>query len=587
MAGEHLRSDLAFAVDAFGGLDRLVAIGRFDELNTETVGAILDEAERFAEAELQPLYRVGDRSGATISDGAVTTPPGWREAYRRWVAAGWNGIGCPPEWGGQGLPIVVQMAVQEIWNAANPAFAVGPMLTNGAVHALMAHASGELQQRFLPHLVSGEWMATMNLTEPQAGSDLGAIRTKAIRAADGSYRISGQKIFITYGEHDLTANIVHLVLARLEGAPAGTAGISMFVVPKTLDDGSRNDVFAAGLEHKLGLHGSPTCTMVYGGRGEGAAGWIVGEENRGLAAMFTMMNLARLNVGVQGVGVAERACRQAFAYAKARQQGRAPGAKQAGAIGAHPDVQRMLARMAALTTASRALCLACAEAMDMSVAAADAGERQLWADRASLLTPVAKAFATDAANEVTSLNIQVHGGAGYIEETGAAQLARDARIFAIYEGTNGIQAIDLVTRKLKLGDGAAIAAVIAEIEATAESIGRINAREFGATAGALRSSSAGLRNATEFLGKALAEHREADALAGATPYFRLLGLAFGGALLAKGALSAVEGERDRAVALARFHAEAMLGEAPALAAAVMEGPEGLRQAARYLGLLQE
>ncbi len=574
-------ADITFALRAYGGLDRLIATGAFPDLDGETADAIIEEASRFAENQLAPLNQPGDRVGVTFADGVVTTPPGWNEVYRRWREAGWNGLGSPVEWGGQGLPMVLQMALQEIWNSANAAFAVGPMLNGGAVHALLAHATEDLHKRYLPKLVSGEWMVTMDLTEPQAGSELSAITTKAERGADGTYRLFGQKTFITYGEHDFTDNIVHLVLARIADAPHGSTGISMFLVPKMLDDGSRNDLVATANEHKLGLHGSPTCTMVYGETGRGATGWLVGRENRGLVCMFAMMNHARLSVGVQAVGVAARALQLALSFAAERRQGHALGAPrdQMSLIGEHPDIQRHLLQMSALTAASRAICYACAEAIDMSMAAPE-GERHAWADRASLLTPVAKAFATDAVNEVTSAGIQVHGGAGYIEETGAAQLFRDARIFAIYEGTNGIQAMDLATRKVKLGGGTAIAAVINEIAEIAVAVAKANRPQFGQTAARLTEAGKHLAAATAFLTKSLANGDHQPVLAGATPYARLFGLAFGGALLAKGALGADETNRDRAIALARFHSESLLGEAASLAVAVIEGAEGLQQAAR-------
>ena len=547
-------------------------------LDADTAGDVLAEAGRFAGEVLAPLNRVGDRAGVRLEDGAVRTAPGWPDAYRKWRSAGWNGISAPEEWGGQGLPQILQAAVAEFWNSGSAAFAVGPMLTAGAIEALAAHADDALKRRYLPPLVSGVWMASMNLTEPQAGSDLGAITTRAERAGDGSYRIHGQKIFITYGDHDLCENIAHLVLARLADAPLGTAGISMFLVPKFLvgDDGSlgkRNAVSVAGIEDKLGLHGSPTCTLIH----DGATGWLVGEENRGLAAMFTMMNSARLGVGIQGVGVAERAYQEALAYARQRRQGRGAGGRD-GAMAAiieHPDVRAMLLRMKALTAASRAICHACAHAIDMS-RSGPAGKRAEWSDRAGLLTPLAKAFSTDAAIEVASLGIQVHGGAGYIEATGAAQHLRDARIFPIYEGTNGIQAIDLVTRKLKLADGRAVRTLIGELEAIAARVEKSNRPQFGSVARRLRDATGHLAQATEFLLASLADGQAATALAGATPYLRLLGLTAGGALLAKGALADEDG--GRWVALARYFAETMVAETGALALAVTEGAPALDQA---------
>jgi acyl-CoA dehydrogenase len=582
-------AEIAFTMNGIAGLDTVIATGAFGDLSAETVEAILAEAGRFAAEELAPLNPIGDRSGARLEGGRVTTPAGWKEAYARWAAAGWNGISAPAEWGGQALPVMVQAAAQELWNFGAAAFATGPMLTAGAIEALVAHGSTALQERYLPKLVSGEWMATMNLTEPQAGSDLGGLKTHAERAVDGSYRIFGQKIFITYGEHDFTPNIIHLVLARLPDAPAGTAGISLFLVPKMLvaDDGSietANDVVCAGIETKLGLHGSPTCVMVYGGTGGGAVGFLVGEEHRGLAAMFTMMNLARLNVGIQGIGVGERAYQQALAYANERRQGRAQGVKgnAMSPIIAHPDVRRMLLEMKALVAASRAIAYACAQAIDMSRHAAQA-ERGRWAERAGLLTPIAKAFSTDAGIEVASLGIQVHGGTGYIEQTGAAQHLRDARIFTIYEGTNGIQAIDLVMRKLRLADGAAVRTLIEEFAAIAAEAEATNRPEFGRMGARLHAAVDNLSRTTDFLLSALREGRQTDALAGATPYLRLFGLATGGALLAKGALRAgAESDRNRWVALARFFAETMIEETAALAAIVTEGAEALHQASALL-----
>src|ERR1700722_2367406 len=450
-------ADIAFALKHAARFAAAREDGIYD-LDDETLGAVLEEAGKFATDVIAPLNRVGDLHGTPFKDGVVTTPPGWKAAYTSWAAAGWNGLASPEPWGGQGLPAAVNAACIEMWNSASMAFGIGPVLTMAAINALAQHGSEALQQTYLPKLVSGEWMGTMQLTEPQAGSDVGALRSKAERAADGSYRITGSKIFITYGEHDLTDNIIHFVLARLPDAPPGTRGISLFLVPKFLlnadgSPGARNDVRAHSVEHKLGIHGSPTCTMILGDEG-GAVGFLIGEENAGMARMFTMMNRARLAIGVQGVGIAEAATQQALAYARDRKQGRTPGMKatESAALIAYPDVKRMLLTMRALTGAARAICYSTAMALDRSERSADEAARKAAHDRLSLLTPVAKAFSTDIANEVTSLGIQVHGGMGFIEETGAAQLFRDARIAAIYEGTNGIQAIDLVTRKLPLAN---------------------------------------------------------------------------------------------------------------------------------------
>ncbi|WP_293867844.1 acyl-CoA dehydrogenase family protein, partial [uncultured Alsobacter sp.] len=443
--------DMLFTLRAVAGLDQLVADGLAPELEDGVADAVLEEAGKFASEVVAPLNRVGDKTGSVLKDGKVVTPPGWKEVYTAWAEAGWNGLIADPAYGGQGLPQLIQAACSEMWSSAAFAFALGPLLTAGAIEAVAQHGSEHLKRTYLEKLVSGQWMGTMNLTEPQAGSDLNALRSRAERAGDGTYRIFGQKIFITYGDHDLTDNIVHLVLARLPDAPPGTRGISLFLVPKILvnEDGSLgepNDVRCHSLEHKMGIHASPTCTMVYGDK-DGAVGWLIGEENRGLACMFTMMNAARLGVGLEGVAIAERAYQQAVAYANDRRQGRAPGASGDGmsAIVDHPDVRRMLMVMRAQTRAARAICYMTAEALDRSHRETDPARRKAAADRAALLTPVAKAYSTDIGIEVASLGVQVHGGMGFIEETGAAQHLRDARIAAIYEGTNGIQAIDLVT----------------------------------------------------------------------------------------------------------------------------------------------
>jgi butyryl-CoA dehydrogenase len=584
-------AEIAFALRQ-AGLERLITDGLYPDLSMDLVQAVLEEAGRFSGERIAPLNRPGDVRGAVFEDGAVRMPEGWREVYREWAEAGWNGVTAPPAHGGQGLPVMLGVAVEEMWNAAALAFGLGPLLTAGAVEALEAHAGADLKAAFLDRLVSGEWTGTMNLTEPQAGSDLAAIRTRAERREDGTYRIFGTKIFITYGEHDLTDNIVHLVLARLPDAPPGTRGISLFAVPKFLvnPDGSlgpRNDLRCAGLEHKLGIHASPTCVMVFGD-GPGAVGYLVGEENRGLNAMFTMMNNARLAVGIQGVAIAERATQQAFAYAQERRQGRAPGTPpgEMAPIAAHPDVRRMLLTMRGLTRASRAICYACAEAIDRARRDPDPERRRASQERANLLTPVAKAFSTDAGVEIASLGIQVHGGMGYIEETGAAQHLRDARIAPIYEGTNGIQAIDLVTRKLPQSDGRAVRAYIAELGETARRVGAPNRPDFGRMAERVHDAVAALADSTEWMLGALSRQPEA-ALAGAAPYLRLFGLAAGGAALAEAALEAAQGGNGEdgaaRIALARHFAEAHLPETRALQAAVTEGYGGILDPAALAG----
>jgi acyl-CoA dehydrogenase len=581
--------DITRTLNHVAGLAPMLEKGLVDGLSPDLVEAIVAEAGRFAAEEIAPLARIGDQQGARLEDGEVRTPSGWPELYRKWCEGGWNALAAPAEWGGQGLPMMLSVAALEMWNSAAMAFALGPTLTIGAVEALEKHASEELKNTYLEKLVSGEWMSTMNLTEPQAGSDLGALRTRAERAEDGTYRIFGQKIFITFGEHDFTDNIVHLVLARLPDAPAGTKGISLFLVPKFLvnADGSlgrRNDVFCASIEHKLGLHASPTCTMIYGdgkfGEAPGAVGWLVGEEHRGLACMFTMMNNARLAVGMQGVAVAEAACQKALAFAKERRQGRAPGWSGEGMspIAAHPDVKRMLMTMKALTQAARAIAYSCAHAVDMSRLAAP-GERAHWQERANLLTPVAKAFPTDVGVEVASLGIQVHGGMGFIEETGAAALLRDARIAPIYEGTNGIQAIDLVTRKLPQSGGEHVRGFIAELRGDAERVRGASMPELGETAACLSAALDDLEETTEHLLRLLGEGALETALAGATIYLRLFALAAGGAMLARGAVSSGNADAAR---LARFLAENHLAETAALRRSVVDGAESLLTAAQGL-----
>ena len=543
-----------------------------DGLGDGTVSAVLEEADRFAREILLPLDPIGDRTGLRLEDGVLTTPPGWREAYRRWVEAGWNGLTAPERFGGQDLGHLVQAGVAEIWHGANLSFSLLPLLTTSAVEALVAHATPELQALYLPKLVSGEWTGTMNLTEPQAGSDLGTLRAKAEPAGDGSYRISGQKIFISYGEHDLAENIIHLVLARLPDAAPGTRGISLFLVPKLLLDpdgrpGTRNDLVCTGIERKLGMHAAPTCTMVFG-PGGGATGFLVGQPGRGLNAMFTMMNQARVAVGLEGVGAAERATQSALSYARERRQGRAPGAAEPSAIIEHPDVARMGLECRALTAAARALCHLTAHALDEAKLETAAPEQRAEASaRAALLTPLAKAFSTDIANEVASLNIQVQGGLGFVEDSGAAQIARDIRIAAIYEGTNGIQAVDLVTRKIGSADGAAMAREMAAMRGSLQRLSESNHPGFGASAGRLGDAIEALGRATSALLAAL-DAEPAGALAGATAYLRLFALARAGAALAEGALGS---GAARDIGLVRFFAERLLPQAPALAAAIVEG----------------
>ncbi len=567
-------AEMRFVIDTVAGLDRGAA-----DVAPELAGAILDEAAKFAAAELDPLNQMADRTGSVLENGVVRTPPGFREAYRHYAEAGWMGLACDPEHGGQGLPLSLAAAVVEMWNSACMSWALCPLLNFGAIELLQAHGSAEQKRVYLDRLVSGEWTGTMNLTEPQAGSDLGALRTRAVPATDERwgehYRISGQKIFITYGDHDLTDNIVHMVLARTPDAPPGSRGISLFVVPKFLPDaegrpGERNDLRALRLEEKLGIHASPTCVMSYG-EGEGAIGWRIGEENRGLECMFTMMNSERLLVGVQGVAIAERAYQQALDYARMRVQGHPVGMKRdAGPLPIihHPDVRRMLLAMRAGVEAMRALTCLAAAAIDASRRAG--GETRFRAGRrADLLIPVVKAWCTDLGVEIASLGVQVHGGMGYIEETGAAQYLRDARIAPIYEGANGIQANDLVGRKLGRDQGEAARELFLEMRAGLAALDGV--AELEPVRRALAPGLDALERATDYLVTA----EPALAAAGSSPYLALFGTVAGGWLMARLALAA----RQRAagdfaavkLATARFYAEHYLARAPAYLPGIMGG----------------
>lgn len=573
--------DILFALKTAAGLDDLINRGSIS-VDEDTVRAVIEEAGKFATEVLDPLNAVGDRITSKLVNGKVETPPGWAEAYKAFVDGGWGALPAAEAIGGQGLPEMVAMAVMEIWSSSNLSFSLCPLLTHAAIDAVAAEGSPELQRIYLSKMVSGEWAGTMNLTEPHAGSDLGALRTRADKQPDGTYRIFGTKIFITYGDHEMTDNIIHLVLARLPDAPPGTRGISLFLVPKRLVNadgslGARNDVVCASLEHKLGIHASPTAVMKYGEK-DGAIGYLVGEENRGLNTMFIMMNEARLGVGVQGVAIAERATQRAIAYAQERKQGRSANGKAGdmSPIIEHADIRRNLMTMKALTQAARAICLVTARELDVSHAAKDPAIKAAAAARAALLTPIAKAFSTDIACEVASIGVQVHGGMGFIEETGAAQHYRDARILPIYEGTNGIQAIDLVTRKLPLEGGKVLAGYIAELRETVEEVRASNRPEFGRMGERLGAAVDALEEASRWLAGTLQKSPEA-ALAGAQPYLRLFGLASGGNYLARGALAAARsgaiGSPAARIAVARFFAENLAAAAPGLKDVIVTGAD--------------
>jgi alkylation response protein AidB-like acyl-CoA dehydrogenase len=555
-------------------------VASLDSGAADVADAVLAAAAKFAAAELDPLNQPADRLGSVLENGVVRTPAGFRDAYRRYVEAGWMGLSCDPEHGGQGLPLSLATPVVEMWNSACMSWALCPLLNFGAIELLQAHGSPEQQRLYLDKMVSGEWTGTMNLTEPQAGSDLGALRTRAVPRRDERwgehYRITGQKIFITYGDHDLCDNIIHMVLARTPDAPPGSRGISLFLVPKFLPDaegrpGERNDLRALRLEEKLGIHASPTCVMSYG-EGEGAVGWRVGDENRGLESMFTMMNSERLLVGVQGVAIAERAYQQARDYARMRVQGHPVGLPRGAAappIIYHPDVRRMLLTMRAGVEAMRALAYLAAAAIDRSRHADDEAARASAGRRADLLIPVVKAWCTDLGVEIASVGVQVHGGMGYIEETGAAQHLRDARIAPIYEGTNGIQANDLVGRKLARDKGEAAHQLFVEMRATLAELG--GDAELEPVRGALAAGLDALERATEYLVAA----EPALAAAGSSPYLALFGTVTGGWLMARLARAAgsrgADGLAAAKLATARCYAEHYLARAPSYLPAITGG----------------
>jgi 3-(methylthio)propanoyl-CoA dehydrogenase len=577
-------ADMRFALTEIAGISEIAGLPSCEQATSDVVDAVLEEAGKLAGSVLAPLNRVGDQQASRLENGVVRTPDGFKEAYAKYVEGGWNALPFPPEHGGQGLPMALSTAVFEMWNSANMGFALCPLLNVGAVEALAAHGTTEQQRLYLPRLISGEWTGTMNLTEPQAGSDVGALRTRAVRDGDG-YRITGQKIFITYGEHDMAENIVHLVLARLPDAPPGTRGISLFLVPKFMVNadgslGQRNDVRCVSLEHKLGIHASPTCVLAYGDNG-GAQGFLIGDENRGMECMFTMMNNARLNVGLQGVAIAERAYQQARDFARQRVQGRPVTAKAADnhPIIEHPDVRRMLLQMRAQTEAMRALAYYTAGAIDRARHHPDAETRAAQQRRVDLLIPVVKAWSTDAGVEIASIGVQVHGGMGFIEETGAAQHLRDARIAPIYEGTNGIQANDLVGRKLLRDKGMAAKELIAEMRTLDAPLAAAKGDDAAAIRQALAPGVDALAAASDWM----VAQGVADppcALAGAVPYLRLAGAVTGGWLMAQGALAAQRhlAERDgdarfheAKLVTARFYAEHILAVAPALMPAITGG----------------
>jgi alkylation response protein AidB-like acyl-CoA dehydrogenase len=582
--------DIRFVLEHVVDLAALSELNAYSHADPETVFGVIAESGRFMADVLAPLNRIGDTAGCTIDgDGNVTTPPGFKAAYRQYVDAGWGAVPFSPEFGGGGFPWLVTIVMQEMVASANMAFSLCPLLTQGAIDMLTHHGSPGQQSAFLEKMVSGEWTGTMNLTESEAGSDLGAVRTRAVPAEDGTWLISGQKIFITFGEHDLADNIIHLVLARVPDAPPGTKGISCFVVPKHLVNadgslGAHNDLRCVSIEHKLGIHASPTCVMSYGDGG-GAIGYLIGEANQGMRYMFTMMNNARLSVGIQGLSIAERAYQDALRYARERRQGRAAGALagQSSPIVEHPDVRRMLLTMKAYIEAMRCLLYTNAMSIDLARHHDDPSEREARRALVDLLTPISNAWCTDLAVDLTSMGLQVHGGMGYIEETGVAQYFRDSRIAPIYEGTNGIQAIDLVTRKVPMRGGGVVEGLLAQMDALAAELASAGSDLAGVRV-SLASGVTVLRDASNWIVAHGPTERD-DVLAGATPYLRIFGTVIGGWLLARSALAASRlldsaGDSDVAfleekIATARFYAEQLLPQAFGLLPAVTAGANPL------------
>jgi len=575
---------MKFVINELVGLDQISALPGCEEVTQDLVDAVLEEAGKFAAGVLDPLNKDGDKTGARLDKNVVTAAPGFKEAFRQFSEGGWTGLNCDPQFGGQGLPHIISAQTSEMWNSANMSFCLCPMLTAGVVAALMRHGSDQQKILYLPNLVSGKWTGTMNLTEPQAGSDLAAVRTRAVPEGD-HHRLHGTKIFITWGEHDMAENIIHMVLARTPDAPEGVKGISLFVVPKFLVNrdgslGKRNDVKCVSIEHKLGIHGSPTCVMAYGDA-DGAIGYLVGEENRGLEFMFTMMNFARLEVGIEGVAIAERAYQHALEYAKNRVQGREIGVKGGERVSIihHPDVRRMLMSMKAQTEAMRAIATLAATYLDKALLHPDKTERARNQALFDLLTPVVKGWCTEQSIEIASIGVQVHGGMGFVEETGAAQYLRDARITTIYEGTTGIQANDLIGRKIAYEKGATIKLMIAEIHSLDGELAKVTHPGVAVIRRSLAEGVGGLAEATDWL-LATFPHNMKAAAAGAVPFLKLFGVVAGGWQMARAALVAKrrldEGAEDydfyRAkIGTARFYAEHILPLAQAYKQEIVNG----------------
>ena len=534
---------MIFALKEMANYSDIVESELWPDLDDSFIETLLNEAVKLADNSIAPLNQSADKAGSILNNGNVYTAPGFKEAYKELVNSSWGTISGIKDYGGQGLPKTIAVMIQELWNTSCMSFSLCPMLTQGAVEAISHHGTDNQKKEYLPKLLTGEWSGTMNLTEPQAGSDVGALKTSAKKNSDGSYSIKGTKIYITYGDHDMAENIIHLVLARIEGAPEGNNGISLFIVPKFIKNQKskeleKNDLQCIGLEDKLGIHASPTCVMSFG-ENIGAKGFLLGEENRGLACMFTMMNNARLNVGMQGVGIAERSLQQSLEYSKERKQGRHYNGKSKNSVNIieHPDVLRTLIKMESLTQASRAICYDNAIAIDLAQNHKDEKIREKYQLKADLLTPISKSWATDIGVEVASLGIQVHGGMGFIEDTGVAQYYRDSRIAPIYEGTNGIQAIDLVTRKLKISDGLAIKNFLNEIKETSKKCSEKNDNDFIKIANNLNAAVKEIEICTEKLLEWTKENKLRSVLFSASDYLELFGITAGSHYLSRGALS--------------------------------------------------
>ena len=575
---------MIFALKEMANYSEIIESELWPDLDDNFIETLLNEAAKLADNSIAPLNQSADKAGSILNNGNVSTAPGFKEAYKELVNSSWGTLSGLKDYGGQGLPKTIAVMIQELWNTSCMSFSLCPMLTQGAVEAISHHGTENQKKEYLPRLLTGEWSGTMNLTEPHAGSDVGALKTSAKKNSDGSYSIKGTKIYITYGDHDMAENIIHLVLARIEGAPEGNNGISLFIVPKFIKNQEskefeKNDLQCIGLEDKLGIHASPTCVMSFG-ENVGAKGFLLGKENRGLACMFTMMNNARLNVGMQGVGIAERSLQQSLEYSKERRQGRHYNGKSENSVNIieHPDVLKMLIKMESLTQASRAICYDNAIAIDLAQNHKDNKIREKYQLKADLLTPISKSWATDIGVKVTSLGIQIHGGMGFIEDTGVAQYYRDSRIAPIYEGTNGIQAIDLVTRKLKISDGLAVKNFLDEIKETSKKCSEKNDNDFIIIANNLNNAITEIEICTEKLLEWTKENKLRSVLFSASDYLELFGITAGSHYLSRGALSEKNTNSKSLLArkeLALFFSTQILVNSKALSSSICSSSQNL------------